>query len=104
MAVQLDRRLENPPGIQRSRRLASAINERTSSSVICLMSTLRRFAAMPQRIRRLRGEWNGPRSRKSEAEASEHRQVGVKPDALNATDAQEREAVFVLQASELALD
>lgn len=34
-----------------------------------------------------------------------HRQVGVKqPDALDVSDAQEREAVFMLQASELALD
>jgi hypothetical protein len=35
---------------------------------------------------------------------SEHRQVGVEADALDAADAQHGEAVGVLQASELTLD
>jgi hypothetical protein len=37
-------------------------------------------------------------------EPSEHGQVGVESDALDPTDAEERESVAVLQASELALD
>jgi hypothetical protein len=44
------------------------------------------------------------RSRKCEAEASEHHEVGVEPDALDASDAEEREAVLMLQAPKLSLD
>jgi len=38
------------------------------------------------------------------AEPREHYEVGVKPDALNAADAERCEAVVVLQAAELALN
>ncbi len=51
----------------------------------------------------LRREWKGACPSKCLREACEHRQVGVKLDAGEATDAEWAEAVVVLQASELAL-
>lgn len=48
------------------------------------------------------GKRYGPRSRKREAKASEHGQVGVKPDALDASYAEGREAKVVLQVPELS--
>ena len=50
----------------------------------------------------LRRERNCSRLRKGEAESSEHHKVSVKPDALDATDAEEGESVFVLQASKFS--
>jgi hypothetical protein len=55
-------------------------------------------------MRRLCREWNRSRSAQSLSESGEHHKVGVKLDALQATDAKRGEAVVVLQASELALD
>lgn len=46
----------------------------------------------------------GARPRERERQPSEHHKVSVKPDALDATDAEERKAVIVLQPSELALN
>ena len=43
-------------------------------------------------------------SRELQREPSQDRQVGMEPDALKAADAKEREAIVVLQATELALD
>jgi hypothetical protein len=43
------------------------------------------------------------RSAPRECETAEHRQVGVKSDTLDATDAKERDAVGMLQAAELSL-
>src|SRR6266508_3152906 len=54
----------------------------------------------------LRGERNGLLSRPTErlAEAGQHRQIGVKLDALQATDTERRQRVLGLEPSELALD
>jgi hypothetical protein len=52
---------------------------------------------------RLRSKRNGSRSQERLPEPSEHRQIGVERDALNAANAERGEAVVVLQASELAL-
>jgi hypothetical protein len=41
---------------------------------------------------------------KREAEATEHHEVGVEPDALDTPYLEEREAVLVLQAAKLPLD
>jgi hypothetical protein len=46
--------------------------------------------------RRLRGKWNRPCSAKGLREPCQHREVGVKRDALQATDAERRQAVLVL--------
>jgi hypothetical protein len=50
------------------------------------------------------GEWNCSRSGEFQREPTEDRQISMKPDALNATDAEHRQRVVVLQPSELALD
>jgi hypothetical protein len=50
------------------------------------------------------GEWNRSRSIKSLSESSQNREVGVKADALQAANPKWREAVVMLQATELALD
>src|SRR5437764_8149945 len=42
--------------------------------------------------------------RKFQREPTKDRQVGVEPDALDPTNAEHRQGVVVLQASELALD
>ena len=52
----------------------------------------------------LYGERYGSGAAERLREPREHREVGVKLDALNAPDAERREAVVVLQAAELALD
>ena len=44
------------------------------------------------------------RHREFQREPPQDGQVGVKPDALDATDAEHRQRVVVLQAAELALD
>jgi hypothetical protein len=51
----------------------------------------------------LRGERQAlcPRTTESQREPRQHDEVGVKLDALQAPDAQRREGVVVLQASEL---
>jgi len=50
------------------------------------------------------GEWNGSRSLKSLSEASQHREVGVKRNLLQAPDTERGEAIVMLQPSKLALD
>lgn len=70
--VQFLRRLEYPPGIHRSRRVASAIKLRTSSSVMSLMSTFRRFAISGERVSLLRGVRQGSRLAEGQCEPSEH--------------------------------
>ena len=57
-----------------------------------------------ERIVRLCGEWYGSRSGERPRQPGEHGEVGVKRDLRQATDAERAERVFVLQASELALD
>ena len=52
----------------------------------------------------LRRERNGSRPRKRLREASEHHEVGVKDDTLQATSAKRSESVVMLRSSELALD
>ncbi len=52
----------------------------------------------------LRHQRYGPCSTERLREPGEHDEVGVKLDALQASDAERGEAVVVLQASELALD
>jgi hypothetical protein len=49
---------------------------------------------------RLGGERHGSRSQERLREASQHRQVSVKPDALKAAHPKQREAVVVLQVAE----
>jgi hypothetical protein len=48
--------------------------------------------------RRLGGERNGPRPGKGEAEASEHQDVSVQPNALDATHAEERQPVLAAES------
>jgi hypothetical protein len=65
-------------------------------------------AARPDRFHRgsvveLRGERNGPSAAECLPEPSKHYEVGVQPDAPDAAHAERREAVIVLQATELAL-
>jgi hypothetical protein len=51
----------------------------------------------------LRRNHGRPRSQESLTETRGHRQVGVKLDALNASDAERQKPVVVLQTSELPL-
>src|SRR5438270_10052833 len=44
------------------------------------------------------------RPTKCQRQSREHRKVGVKPDALNATDTEHGQAVVVLQAAEFPFD
>jgi hypothetical protein len=53
---------------------------------------------------RLRGYRQLPRSQECLPEPGEHREVSVKRDLLQATNAERSEAVVMLQPSELALD
>lgn len=62
-----------------------------------------RYAAT-ERVVDLGRERNGPRPTERLREPREHRQVGVKRDPFQATDAERRELVLVLQPAELALD
>jgi hypothetical protein len=52
----------------------------------------------------LRGERHGSRPGEFQGEPTEDGQVSVEADALDATDAEHRQRVMVLQPSELALD
>jgi hypothetical protein len=52
----------------------------------------------------LRGGWNRARLGKFQREPTEDGQVGVEPDALDATDAERRQPVVMLQSSEFAFD
>jgi ketosteroid isomerase-like protein len=62
------------------------------------------MAAGGQNQSGLRGDRHGPRSGEFQREPTEDREVGVKTDALDATDAKHRQGVVVLQATELSLD
>jgi hypothetical protein len=50
------------------------------------------------------GGRNCSRSREFQSQPTENRQVSVEPDTLDATDAEHRQCVVMLQPSELALD
>ena len=53
---------------------------------------------------RLRREWYGSRSGERQRQPGEHREAGVKLDALQAADAERCKTVLVLEAPELLLD
>jgi hypothetical protein len=46
----------------------------------------------------------GARSAERQRQAAQHHRIDVKPDVLNASNAKERKAIVMLQASKLALD
>jgi hypothetical protein len=52
----------------------------------------------------LRGERHGPRSGEFQRQPPEDRQISVKPDTFDAPDAEHRQRIVVLQASELSFD
>ena len=56
------------------------------------------------RVTPLGGERNGFRSRERLTQPGEDRRVGLNPHPVRAACPQRRQAVFVLEASELALD
>jgi hypothetical protein len=45
-----------------------------------------------------------PRNAESAGKPGEHHEVGMKPNTVDPSDTQQREAVVVLQATELTLD
>jgi hypothetical protein len=69
----------------------------TTTAITATVNPMRR-PSITQILRRdeLRRERNGPRSGQGHAEPSEHRQVAVKRDPLEATDAKRGGRVIVL--------
>src|SRR6266511_59431 len=59
------------------------------------------FSADRAEVSGLRGQWNGPRAAESQAQSSQHYEIGVKPDALQSTDAERRKRIVVLEVAEL---
>jgi hypothetical protein len=79
------------------------------AAAIATMATVEAATSMPSFLpdcpqRKLGSERNGRRSGDRLGEASEHHKLSVEADALAAAHPEEREAVAVLQPSELAFN